>query len=325
MNSTSRAALTKTRIQFTVALFAPLAALAALAALAVGCGSETAAPSSSTELSQPDRVLAELRATANPPKGSINEGKEFRHNPNVSKFRLGTGGKSLNDASYDKIVGSNGVFAMHRVTGAALAVPNADAPALKVPALSNIARVHNERVLKYFLGAGIPKEEIGGMHVTTTMAGGAPKVQAGTAFKNTRFIAYTTHLERYIDGIPIVDSQAWASFNANDEVMSEGVYWPAIPADVIAKASLIRSIIQDPNQHANLRAEIKKRSARVRDEPGRVVITHTHSAYDGAPLSRAAYEVIPAGPGSLVLHFDELGQPLPALHSVPSQQDSPKQ
>jgi hypothetical protein len=183
----------------------------------------------------------------------------------------------------------------------------------RVPPLTNVASVHNEHVLKYFLNAGVPANEVGGVHVTTSMAGSGTKSQSGLDGINGELVAYTTHLERYVDGVPVSGSQAWASFNNRGEVISEGVYWPAISQEVVLRARRIRGIVENADAHARLRAAIKSKIPSLGNEPGRAVITHTHSAYDGPVAVQAAYEVIPAGEGSSVRRFDENGDALPDL------------
>jgi hypothetical protein len=236
-------------------------------------------------------------------------GKEFRHRINGSQFALGSDVVSLAEGGFDKIIGSEGVFATWTANGATFAVPNADAAALSVPALSTDEKVHNARVLAYFTGLGLPSEEVVGMHVTTKMAGQARKGERILP-TNTHFVNYATHLERGVGGIPVVGSQAWAVFNAKDHVVSEGVFWPAIPASVVAEAKLLAAAVNDPVKHAKLRDDIRASKPDLGDIPGRAIITHTANTYPGTVVATAAYEIITPGLGGHIEYFDLGGTPL---------------
>ena len=125
--------------------------------------------------------------------------------------------------------------------------------------------------------------------------------------QETEFVAYTTHIERVVGGIPVLESQAWASFNARDEVVSEGVFWPPISADVVARASAMRDAIADPVKHAELRSTISRTMPELGKIEGRVVIAHTPASYGGTITAISSYDVIMPGEGSYVRHFDESG------------------
>lgn len=259
-------------------------------------------------------------------------GKEFRHSLSVSRFRIGQVVTQVGEAGVARTVGTFGVFAVEQANGAVLAVPSspgipkrnaASIPSVK--ALTTDASIHNARVFEYFRAAGLPTSEVGGMHVTTTMEGSAPIRQRTILPSDSHFVAYTTHLERQIDGIPVTDSQAWASFNANDEVTSEGVFWPAIPAEVVAQAQTLRKLTADAARHNALRSSIQKTMPELGDTAGRVVIAHTPPSYRGPITTVAVYEVTPRGIGAYVHRFDETGSPVVLAGDAPSGQvDSPK-
>jgi len=250
-------------------------------------------------------------------------GKEFRHRMDGSRFVLGTNLTSLTEGGFDRIIGSDGVFATWTANGATLAVPNANAAALSIPALSTDENVHSARVLAYFTGLGIPADEVVGMHVTTKMAGQGRRGERILP-TNTRFVSYATHLERGIGGIPVVGSQAWATFNAKDQVVSEGVFWPEIPPSVVGEAQFLAAAVKDPVKHAKLRDDIRASGRDFGNIPGRAIITHTADSYKERVSVVAAYEIITPGLGGHIEHFDLGGKPLRLPEDAVSDADSPK-
>jgi hypothetical protein len=261
---------------------------------------------------------------AQPPAGTVIAGEEFRHSLARSRFKLGSVLHRARGAGAERTVGSEGVFSVDEKNGSVLATPNAPpsrgkAGAIETSssfqALSDDESVHNARVLKYFTNSGIPLREVGGMHVTTTMEGRASKAQRIVRPEDTRFVAYTTHLERKLAGIPVIDSQAWATFDIHDNVSSEGVFWPAIPAAVVAEAQRLQTLVSDPASHSALRAAVARSLPELGTLPGRVVIAHTSPVYTGPPVAIAAYEVITRGAGAQIKRFDERG----ALQLLPDQ------
>lgn len=247
---------------------------------------------------------------------SVAPGKEFRHTLHRSRFRIGQIIQAAQDSTIERTVGEGGVFAINLLNGAALATPSARSNGAKRDAVEEVPRfralstdpsVHTARVLSYFKAAGLPMEEVGGTHVTTEMAGRASKVQRVIRPENTYFVAYTTHLERVLAGVPVVNSQAWATFDVDDNVESEGVYWPAIPMDVVEQSIRLRDIVADPSRLNALRTDISKNIHDLGDTPGRVVIAHTSPTFGGTPAFVAAYEVVSHSSPAIIRHFDEKG------------------
>jgi hypothetical protein len=220
------------------------------------------------------------------------------------------------------------VFGVNELNGAVLALPNPPAVEKKdaresgqpFVALSTDEAVHSKRVLEYFLAAGVPAEEVGGTHVTTLMAGYAPKSQRTITSKDSHFVAYDTHLERVVAGIPVVGSHAWARFNSDDEVVQEGAFWPAIAADVVAAALQLQAIANDPDELREYRARIEKESPIPLRDSGRVIIQHTPSIHDQPTTALAAYEVASQGPKPHSVLYDASGKELrlPMMAVAPS-------
>jgi hypothetical protein len=252
----------------------------------------------------------------------------YRHGVGASRFRLGAGVHAVSEASWDKVVGSEGVFATDPYTGAVRANPNADAPAVQVPALTSNPDEHNKHVAAYFRAAGLPMDQVGGAHVTTIMKVDGPADKVGS--QRPTFVAYTTILERTVDGIRVPDSFAWARFNARDEVVAEGVYWPAIPAAAIAQAKELRDQLVDPARGAAYRAQLHVPDASAKG--GMVTIRHSGATTHGAFEAVAGYDVhVPYGDSmngrGRTVHFDANGRaralPSETLGDKPAQ-DTPK-
>jgi hypothetical protein len=159
--------------------------IVAIATLAsVGCNAE---PSERT-----NRNTAQALTT-------ISAGREYRHDISRSRFHTGTGLLQTTEGGLLKFQGSDGVFAVHQNTGAVLAIPNGDSPATTIGPLTSDETIHNNATLDYFSKAGLPMDEVSGVDVTTDMATDAER-RTGKPVR-TRFVAYSSHLERSIAGI----------------------------------------------------------------------------------------------------------------------------
>jgi hypothetical protein len=248
----------------------------------------------------------------------------YNHTVGVSRFRLGTSRRELSEASWYKVVGNEGVFATDPFTGAVRANPNGDSPAVHTPALTSNADEHNARVLAYFRGAGLPMDQVGGAHVTTIMKveGSADAVSRG---QRPTFVAYTTIVERTIDGIRVPDSFAWARFNARDEVVAEAVYWPAVPAAAIAEAKALRDQLADPVRGSAYRGQLGVPEASAKG--GMLSIRHSGAASRSAFQAFAGYDVhVPYGDAmngrGHTVHFDASGR-VRELPTAASPDDKP--
>jgi hypothetical protein len=191
----------------------------------------------------------------------------FVHVLGHSRFHL-AGQSSVQQGSVAKFIGTDGVFATNKVTGASRALRNADSPVLQRPPLTESADAHNARVLAYFKDAGLPQDQIRQARVLTHMKSSGPTSERRTA---PAFLGYTTVITRQIDGIPVPDSFAAARFNADDEVVEEWVYWPTIPAGAIAEAKAIAA-------QAGTAALTSRLPARFRGAPATATIRHTDFA-----------------------------------------------
>lgn len=220
------------------------------------------------------------------------EWKGYLHTADKTGFPLGTDFETVEEAGYLKLIGDNGVFAIDQTNGSAMASPDANAPVLQQPPLGP-AEVHGARARSYFEAAGIVASQIGGV-----------QTNAGSG-------AYYSLLERAVDGIAIADSVAWVRFNAADEVVSEAVYWPAIPSNVVEDARALTKTLASPASAAAYKAKLP---AGLGDAEGAVAVRHTDFTWRKAFSAVAVYDVVD---GSTVRHFGPSGEEVKLANETP--------
>jgi hypothetical protein len=226
-----------------------------------------------------------LAIAQEPSKGLIasDEGGASGYQHGFERTRLVTGAEAslrrVEEHGYAKVVGTDGVFAVSQHNGLALGVPNGggdkDKSAEPRSAEASVPygmdpTKHNQQVVDYFVSAGIPQDQIGGFHATTYLSAGGP-VSAGRPAPQ-KVDGYATVIERRIGRYPVIDSIAWARMNENGNVRSEWVYWPAIPARVLADAARLDELARGSEFVARLPAGARE---------GRVVIRHSSATTQG--------------------------------------------
>ncbi|HKE59695.1 MAG TPA: hypothetical protein VKB46_23455 [Pyrinomonadaceae bacterium] len=240
----------------------------------------------------------------------------YQHGLDRSKFTVGANRHEVSEFGFVKVVGSEGTFAVDANNGLAVAITNANSPRAKSTRwYTGDSTQHNQIVKDYFVGAGIPKEQVGGVHATMSLSTSAngeqlPRPQPGVG-------GYQSILDRKIGEVPVVDSVAWARMNDAGEVLTEWVYWPAISAKVTADAGRMRELL---SKDADKKAYLVKLPPNL--PAGTVVIRHS-SATSAQPFEAfASYDVLERrtspdasteqGPGSravlIVRHFDINGE-----------------
>jgi hypothetical protein len=209
----------------------------------------------------------------------------FQQGPDRSRFALGGAAHEVQEYGFTKLIGPNGVFSTNLHNGMVIAVPNANArAAVPPPGYAPDPDRHSNAVLQYFRDAGLPKDQIGGMHVLTRLSlsgrtgenAGSPKVDG-----------YTSVIERQVEGIPVPDSLAAAQLDPQGQVTAEWVYWPAIPASVIATAKQMQAALAGPGQQQSFLARLPSNLP-----PGRVVIRHVSGTVTGPFQAFASYDVL---------------------------------
>jgi hypothetical protein len=149
---------------------------------------------------------------------------------------------------------------------------NADAPESALPDWSEDPDALAEHVRAYFISLGVEPCQIERSNI---LAGSGGR---------------TVALARGIESIVVVESLAVAQIRSNDESTNEAFYWPAISADVLAKARDLRDRLADPALLASYKAKLPPEV----QGDGMVVIHHTSGLSTHAFEAAALYDVTPA-------------------------------
>jgi hypothetical protein len=265
------------------------------------------------------------------------EGAKYEHRLEMSRFDVGDDARREVEGPYERVIGERGAFLTDRVTGATLAVrsaPKISKSAVAREAINNNspraavhpqpftenADEHSAVVRAYLVAAGVPASEVSGTHVTTTMAGGGP-VHRGVQPTQSKLLWYTTHLERSLGGIPVEGSYAFAALDSAGDVITEGVYWPAISRNVVYRAQALEEKLASANAHAAFLAGVRGAQPDIGDAVGTVKIVHTSAGHHGTFEARAVYSVVmpSAGGGKArILRFDDTGARVRMADEVPS-------
>lgn len=205
---------------------------------------------------------------------------EYRHLFARSRFAIGPTTTEKAELGIAKVVGEWGVFGTNQQTGMVLASPNADAPPVGREPLGGGPAAHNAAVKDYFVKAGLPEAEVSGVAIHTKASAGGTGLDPASSWK---LDAYSSVLSREYDGVPVVDSYAWAQMNDLGEVVTESVYWPAIPQSVLVAASAFKKQLADPPASAAYFAKVPSN--------GRLVIHHTPGVWEGTFEATVSYDV----------------------------------
>jgi hypothetical protein len=227
-------------------------------------------------------VPLHVSSAAGAEKGSEVPG--YVHTLSVSRFKPGGTITTVSEMGWNKEVGSEGVFATDELTGAVRASLNGNAPTATIPALTSDPNVHNQAVLSYFLGCGLPQDQVAEVHPMAEMEASGAVGDPSPA--QPRFVSYFSRLERQIQGVPVIESFAWARVNKNGDVTAEAVYWPPISNSVVQAARDLMAIDADQTRGPALRKLLPAGSS-----GGRVVIHHSSSASHVAFAAFASYDV----------------------------------
>ncbi len=159
----------------------------------------------------------------------------------------------------------------------------------------------NSMVTEYFVTAGIPRDQVGGVHALTSLSGGGAGEDAASV--RLKVDGYVSVLERVVDGkFLVAELIAWAELDKNGKSISEWIYWPAIPARALADARRLEELTTGAR-----RAEYLARLPGGLLLPeGTLVIHHSSATDDGAFEAFATYDVFDNRLG-IVKHFDAKG------------------
>jgi hypothetical protein len=224
----------------------------------------------------------------------------YQHGLKQSHFALGTQTRTVTETGWSRQEGSAGAFSVSLHNGVAIALPNAHASAGRKPTYTGDPENHDKQVLQHFLAAGIPRNQVGGVHTMTRLSSGGQR--GDTRPTPLKIDGYVSVLERKVEGYPVPDSVAWAQMDNAGKVISEGVYWPAIPAKTLSDARRIRDRLAGSGRDAFL-AHVPTGQS-----PGTIAIRHSSAADQQSAFEvLASYDVLeergpPALPGALALN-----------------------
>jgi hypothetical protein len=212
----------------------------------------------------------------------------YQHGFKRSGFIVGVNGREVSEFGFIKVVGSEGTFAVDANNGAVIAIPNAHSTEQQKSVWYTLgADKHNQQVLDYFATAGIPKDQIGGVHATTSLYATGGADGAAAPAPQPKIAGWQSVLERVIDGVPVVDSLAWARMSDQGKVISEWVYWPAIPSKAMNEARQLSAKVSQEGERTAFLSRLPHDLP-----PGKVVIRHSAASDQGPFEVFASYDVV---------------------------------
>ena len=252
-------------------------------ALSSGCGSET----------KPELTSGGWQAStaaAVPIAG-------YSHDLSRSHFKIGQGpSQELNTPTLQRWRGSLGAFAHDPTNNWSMAVLNANSPT--GPYILD-AETQNKMVKDYFVGAGLPADQIAAV-ATTFHYRGAIGNNASSAPVLDSLNSIVT---RSIQGIPVEESVAWAKMTTAGDVDMETVFWPPIASSVVSQAVDLAANMADAARHSAYLTKLP----RIFKERG-VVIHHSDPSVHAAPIAYAAFDATIDAAGTAAMHhFDSSG------------------
>lgn len=231
----------------------------------------------------------------------------YEHGLARSTFQIGEFVGVRDTALLEAVDGTLGSFAVQRTSRSATAIPN-----FGLPVPDNIFpgddAAQNKAVHEYFVGAGIPADQVLSLSANQTLItwsrwpeeGELPDPNAEPSWGTILAIAWYSVLHRGFEGVEIVDSTAWAMLGSNGNALTEQVYWPSLDAGVVEELDAFRAVLDDASERERYFARLPSIAE------GRLVIRHTSWFYDGPFVARAAYRATFSGGAHL--DFDIRGQ-----------------
>ena len=220
----------------------------------------------------------------------------YRHGMERSRFVTGATVEQLKpveEFGFSKVIGRDGVFATHMRNGLVIAARSDGADKSEVapqPAETESKRLltpdeHNAMVMEYFTAAGIPRQQVRGIHANTYLSASGPA--NSIASLRPKIDGYLSVIERVVaDKFLVAESVAWARLDADGKSIAEWVYWPAIPAKAIEEARMLDEMTTGARKDEFLR----RLPSGLRE--GSVVIHHTSAVEDGPFEALATFDVI---------------------------------
>jgi hypothetical protein len=134
-----------------------------------------------------------------------------------SRFAFGSKPEAIDAGPLVRWTGTDGVVAIW-TDGSEIASMNAGAPEANLPDWSADPNALSAHVTDYFVSMGVAPCQLSGTDATYS-AGGGGSADGSVTFTSTS--QSSVGLVRGIDGVPIVESHAFARFDSSDETTSE--------------------------------------------------------------------------------------------------------
>jgi hypothetical protein len=210
----------------------------------------------------------------------------YQHALKQSHFAMGKESRAVAESGWSKQIGPEGAFAVSLHNGVAVAIPNAHSPQAQTTEYILDPERHSKEVFNYFVAAGIPRDQIAGVHAVTRLSSSGRRGEAHAALPKVE--SYVSVLERKIGDYPVPDSVAWAQLDKNGNVISEGVYWPAIPGRALQDARRMKEVLARKSDRTKFLAQLPSQLP-----PGRIAIRHSSPAMQQGDFEAiASYDVV---------------------------------
>jgi hypothetical protein len=280
----------------------------------IGCSSSPPAPLPDESNAQGpalrvQQAAAVVDAGTSSTSSPTNPGAGFAHKVGLSRFSVGAGSMEKDEFGMHKFVGAQGVFAT-LPTGKSLSLANADAIVRQHAApLPGGATAHNQAVRDYFVGAGLPGNQIASVDIMPAMT--QMFDVASQKLSPPKLEYYVSMIQRQVAGLPVADSYAWARINQDGAVVEESVYWPEIPATAVADAQAFAAKLADStSQQAYI-------TALPTSKPGQLIIHHTSGEWTASFVAAAVYDVPDDNVDfGATVHYDSSGNKLVFPHEA---------
>lgn len=221
-----------------------------------------------------------------------------------SRFAFGSTPVAVDAGPLVRWTGKDGVVAIW-TDGSEMASMNGGAPESNLPDWSSDGNALAAHVKAYFVSMGVATCQISGTDGTYSVGGGG-STNGGPMFMVAS--QATLGVLRSIDGVPVVESIAYARFDTDDQTTSEAFYWPTIPADVVTAARAFHEKLAAPGALAAYKAKLPADA----QGDGQVVIHH-RAAGSSLPFTAVAtydtVQITPQNDGG-ELSFDSDGNPV---------------
>jgi len=159
----------------------------------------------------------------------------YRHERGGTGMRIGGSPSITKTPGVVKYVGPDAAFIAWD-NGFSMGATNAHSPIFSAGPYSNNGREHNARVVAYF--SSIPAVQV--ERVRSSAIIGRTGAVSSTSNSPTFLRGYGSIISRQVSGVSVHGSYAWATFNKNDDVIAEQVWWPPLPSALYAEIDHFR-------------------------------------------------------------------------------------